>query len=91
MAQRSTYADMSYTITVGLAAALAVMILVGPVIIVLMMSFSGSAALKFPPSEWSLRWYRDLFDSARSAHIHTAAGNSLWVAAVATGSAPSWR
>ncbi len=85
MAQRSTYADLSYTVTIGLAAALAVLILVGPVIVVLMMSFSGSAALKFPPGEWSFRWYRDLFDSARSAHIHTAAGNSLWVAAVATG------
>ncbi len=85
MAQRSTYADISYTLTIGLTAALAVIILVGPVLVVLMMSFSASPALKFPPVEYSFRWYKDLFDSARSAHIHTAAGNSLWVAAVATG------
>ncbi len=85
MAQRTTASDMSYAFVVGVTAAVAVIILVGPVLIVLMMSFSASPALKFPPVEWSFRWYRDLFDGTRSAHVHTAAANSLWVAAVATG------
>jgi putrescine transport system permease protein len=33
---------------------------------------------------FSLRWYQALFDTTRSAHIHRAAGNSLWVAGMAT-------
>ncbi|WP_435370005.1 hypothetical protein, partial [Acinetobacter baumannii] len=68
-----------------LIAALAILILVGPVLIVLATSFTTSATLKFPPPDLSLRWYRALFDSARSAQIHRAAGNSLWVAGLATG------
>lgn len=84
MAQRSTAADISYTWTIGLIAALGILILVGPVLIVLATSFTTSATLKFPPPDLSLRWYRDLFDTARSAQIHRAAGNSLWVAGLAT-------
>lgn len=65
MAQRSTAADLSYTWTIGLIAALGILILVGPVLIVLATSFTTSATLKFPPPDLSLRWYRDLFDTAR--------------------------
>jgi putative spermidine/putrescine transport system permease protein len=85
MAQRTTPSDMSYAVVVGALALLALVILVGPVLIVLITSFTTSAALKFPPPDLSLRWYVELFDRTRSAHIHTAAGNTLWVASVATG------
>jgi putative spermidine/putrescine transport system permease protein len=85
MAQRTTPMDLSYTVAVSLLAAVAILILAGPVVIVLLTSFTTSAALKFPPPDFSWRWYAELFDPVRSAHIHTAAGNTLWVASVATG------
>lgn len=84
MATRQTLADRSYGLTIGLLAGLALLILVGPVLIVLVTSFTTSAALRFPPPDFSTRWYEALFDVARSAHIHRAAGNSLWVAGMAT-------
>ncbi len=34
-----------------------------PTLIVIPMSFSESQYLEFPPREWSLRWYRNYFDS----------------------------
>lgn len=85
MAQRTTPSDMSYAVVLHLLAGLGLLILVGPVLIVLITSFTTSAALKFPPPDLSVRWYVELFDRTRSAHIHTAAGNTLWVASVATG------
>jgi len=49
------------------------------------MSFSASDFLEFPPSVWSLRWYRNFFSSQEWLD---AAGTSLqlarWTAAVAT-------
>jgi putative spermidine/putrescine transport system permease protein len=43
---------------------LVLVFLVGPIFIVIPMSFSGGAYLTFPPEEWSLRWYRSFFGSA---------------------------
>ena len=37
--------------------------LVVPSLIVVPMSFSGSAYLEFPPEVWSLRWYYSYFES----------------------------
>ncbi|MGL1316104.1 ABC transporter permease, partial [Vibrio parahaemolyticus] len=51
---------------------------------VLMMSFTDHASLKFPPTGFSLQWYRQLFDDAQSRQIHRAAGNTLEVAAFST-------
>lgn len=82
--QRSTLGDVTYNWIIGLLAGLAILILVAPVVIVIATSFTTSQTLRFPPPDLSLRWYRELFDSARSAQIHTAAGNSLWVASIAT-------
>jgi putative spermidine/putrescine transport system permease protein len=44
-------------------AALVLIFLVVPTLIVVPMSFSGSQYLEFPPREWSLRWYRNYFGS----------------------------
>jgi putative spermidine/putrescine transport system permease protein len=85
MTQRTTPSDMGYAVIIGALASLALLILIGPVLIVLITSFTTSAALKFPPPDLSIRWYVELFDRTRSAHIHTAAGNTLWVALIATG------
>lgn len=44
-------------------AALILLFLVLPVLIVVPMSFSGSRFLDFPPQRWSLRWYERFFTS----------------------------
>ncbi|MFM2421715.1 MAG: hypothetical protein RL291_245 [Pseudomonadota bacterium] len=84
MGQRKTWQDVSYTVVIGALTALALVVLIGPVIVVLLTSLTTSASLKFPPPGLSTRWYVDLFDPVKSRHIHTAAYNSLWVASVAT-------
>ncbi|MBL8323763.1 MAG: ABC transporter permease [Rubrivivax sp.] len=45
-------------------AALILAFLVLPTLIVIPMSFSASQYLEFPPREWSLRWYRNYFNSS---------------------------
>lgn len=82
--QRATFADLSYRWVVGLLAGVAILILVAPVVIVITTSFTTSQALRFPPPGLSLRWYQELFDPVRSAPIHVAAWNSVWVAFFAT-------
>jgi putative spermidine/putrescine transport system permease protein len=84
MARRTTGSDLSYHLVVGALAAIAVLVLVGPVFVVLLTSLTTSLSLKFPPPGLSTRWYEALFEVAKSRHIHTAAYNSLWVASVAT-------
>ncbi len=84
MSQRSTPADVSFNLTVGIIAGIAILILVAPVLIVIATSFTTTQALRFPPPGLSLRWYGDLFDPVRSAPIHNAALNSVWVAGWAT-------
>ncbi len=87
MSRRITWSDISYVAVIGLLTLFAFLVLVGPVIVVIVTSFTTSAALKFPPPSFSTRWYVDLFDPVKSRHIHTAAYNSLWVAAMATAAA----
>ena len=45
-------------------AALVLLFLVVPTLIVIPMSFSASQYLEFPPRHWSLRWYQSYFASA---------------------------
>ena len=82
--QRSTFNDITYSWVIGILAGLGILILIGPVLIVITTSFTTSQTLRFPPPDVSLRWYRELFDPARSAQIHIAAFNSVWVAGLAT-------
>lgn len=82
---RSTPGDLLYILLMGLLASVGFLILLGPVLVVLVTSFTSSQALIFPPPGFSLQWYAELFDPARSGHIHAAALNSLLVALVATG------
>lgn len=85
MGRRHSLADISYALVVGGLALLALLIIVAPVIVVLMMSFTEGRSLKFPPSGFSLQWYEALFDPAKSRQIHRAATNTLEVAAWSTG------
>jgi len=47
-----------------LLAALVMVFLIVPTLIVVPMSFSASQYLEFPPRQWSLRWYENYFGSA---------------------------
>ena len=84
MGRRQSFPDLSYGLVIGGIAILAVLIIVAPVVIVLMTSFTEGRSLKFPPTGFSFGWYEQLFDPAKSRQIHRAAGNSLEVAALST-------
>jgi putative spermidine/putrescine transport system permease protein len=84
MARRRSAGDISYGLVIGGLATLAVVIIVAPVVIVLMTSFTEGRSLKFPPTGFSFRWYGQLFDPIESRQIHKAASNSLEVAAFST-------
>jgi putative spermidine/putrescine transport system permease protein len=72
--------DLPLAALIIVLAALAMLILIGPVVIVVLTSFSTSTALRFPPPGLTLRWYGELFDPARSAIVWRAAANSAVVA-----------
>lgn len=59
-------------------------VLLAPVVIVVVLSFTSAPTLKFPPPGFSTRWYEALFSQAQSAHIHAAAWNSVLVAIAST-------
>jgi putative spermidine/putrescine transport system permease protein len=84
MGRRSSLDDITYALVIGGLAALALIILVGPVIVVLAVSLTSDRSLRFPPSGLSFQYYRALFDAGLSGQIHKAALNSLRVAAVTT-------
>ncbi len=46
-------------------ATIIMLLLVIPTFIVIPMSFSDSQYLEFPPSNWSVRWYTEYFESAK--------------------------
>lgn len=46
-------------------AAIVMLLLVIPTLIVMPMSFSDSQYLEFPPSNWSLRWYTEYIESSK--------------------------
>ncbi len=73
MPRRVNPTDLSYSLVMGALATIALFILVGPVLIVLITSFTDNRSLKFPPTGFSLQWYAELFDAARSRQIHRAA------------------
>jgi putative spermidine/putrescine transport system permease protein len=83
MARRRSLGELSYAVAVVGLASVALVILVGPVLIVLATSFTDSRSIRFPPTGFSLQWYGQLFDPVRSSQIHRAASNTLEVAALA--------
>lgn len=83
MARRRSGGDLAYLAIIGGLAAIALVILVGPILVVLATSLTDSRSLRFPPTGFSFRWYELLADGVRSRPIHRAAGNTLTVAAAA--------
>lgn len=84
MVRGRSISDISYALTIGALAAIALLILIGPVVIVLLTSLTAGRSIRFPPAGLSLQWYALLFDPVRSSQIHRAAWNSLEVAFVST-------
>src|SRR6202008_2339819 len=68
---------LSLRLVFGALAAIAIVFLVGPTVIMLLTSFTASQSLKFPPDGLSLRWYAALLDADQ---MQAAAWNSLVVA-----------
>ena len=68
---------LSLLLVFGALAAVAIVFLVGPTVIMLLTSFTASQSLKFPPDGLSLRWYVALLDADQ---MQAAAWNSLVVA-----------
>lgn len=85
MARRTDLKDLSYSLVIGSLATIALIILIGPVLVVLLTSLTENRSLKFPPTGLSFQWYEQLFDESRSRQIHRAVSNSLEVAAWSTG------
>lgn len=71
---------MTRALFLGLVALLFVFLL-GPVLLVFPLSFSADAQIAWPPSGWSLRWYRAML---AQPELGAALRNSLALAAVVT-------
>jgi putative spermidine/putrescine transport system permease protein len=72
----------SFLFLLGLIAALGILLLVIPTVIVLVTSFTSGYSLKFPPPGYSVRWYESLFQD--SPEIIDAFFLSLRLALTAT-------
>src|SRR5437667_12644061 len=72
---------ISLCLVFGALAAVAILFLVGPTLVMLLTSFTASQSLKFPPDGLSLRWYAALLEASQ---MQRAAWNSLVVAAWTT-------
>jgi putative spermidine/putrescine transport system permease protein len=79
--RRADWDAVTLRVAFGGLAAVALVFLVAPTIIVLLTSFTASESLRFPPSGYSFRWYRALIDADQ---MQAAAWNSLIVAAWTT-------
>lgn len=73
--------QLSFRIVITLGAAIAILFLTLPTIVVLVTSFSSGETLKFPPPGFSLRWYAALINFPE---IHAAAWNSFLLATFTT-------
>lgn len=83
---RSTWINLdwerlSFQSVMVILASLALLVLNGPTGIILIMSFSDSSSLSFPPTGFSLQWYQALFGFTE---LHSALWNSLWIATITT-------
>ena len=68
---------LSLMLVFGTLTVIATVVLIGPSLVIMITSFTDSASLRFPPSGFSLRWYRALADADQ---MKAAAWNSLVVA-----------
>jgi putative spermidine/putrescine transport system permease protein len=80
---RSLIERRSFRVAMGALAAVSLILLLAPTVIVIIASFTSAFSLKFPPPGYSPRWYLALWNE--SPEIIAAFKLSLQVAAIATG------
>lgn len=81
MARRLDPGAVLFVGGMGLIAALTLLLLIAPTLVVLTVSFTDGFSLKFPPPGYSLRWYQELMNAEQ---LHFAAWNSVQVALATT-------
>jgi putative spermidine/putrescine transport system permease protein len=81
MARRSDLPSVLFTGSLNALAALTLLLLLAPTLVVIIVSFTNGFSLKFPPPGYSLRWYEELMNASQ---LHFAAINSLKVATATT-------
>lgn len=81
MSRRLNPSTLLFRGTLGALALLTLILLLAPTVVVLVVSFTDSYSLKFPPPAYSTRWYKELLDASQ---LHFAALNSLKVALATT-------
>ncbi|MGE0241781.1 MAG: ABC transporter permease [Parvibaculaceae bacterium] len=74
--------DWTYDWLIRFAAWLCLVLLVAPTVVVVIASFTDDMTLRFPPREYSVRWYEELWTA--SPQILRAAKESFLVAAATT-------
>lgn len=68
-------------VALWIVASAAVVFLLAPIAVIVVVSFNDTTLFSFPPTRWSLRWYRSLWES-RS--WREAGWLSLWLAVLVT-------
>ena len=81
MARRSDVSSVLFTGSLYVLAAVTLLLLLAPTLVVLTVSFTNGFSLKFPPPGYSLRWYEELLNASQ---LHFAAINSIKVAVATT-------
>ncbi len=60
---RIDWQALSFKAVFGLISLISVIVLAGPTIVILILSFSGEESLHFPPQSYGVRWYAALLDA----------------------------
>lgn len=81
MARRKSFSTLVFRGTIGSLAAITLLLLIAPTVVVLVVSLTNGYSLKFPPPGYSFRWYVELL---QAEHLHFAAWNSFKVAVATT-------
>jgi putative spermidine/putrescine transport system permease protein len=81
MARRANRGEISLRAVIGIIAAIALILLLAPTLVVVIVSFTSGFSLKFPPPGYSLRWYAALLDAWQ---LQFAARNSFEIAVITT-------
>lgn len=81
MAHRKEVSTILFRATLGLLAVATLILLIAPTAVVIIVSFTDSYSLKFPPKAYSTRWYVELWDASQ---LHFAAINSIKVGLATT-------
>lgn len=76
---RRDWQALSFNALFGLISLICIIVLAGPTLVILILSFTGEEALHFPPASYSFRWYVALLDANE---LQAALWVSLKVAAI---------